>query len=64
MKNVIYALLVLCAFSLPAFGQNDIEFNGGYQHASGDQGARRLYRGRRLEPNSPISNVFGLRRAL
>ena len=38
MKNAIYALLVLCAFSLPAFGQEDIEFNGGYQHASGDQG--------------------------
>jgi hypothetical protein len=38
MKNVIYAWLVLCAFSLPAFGQQDIEFYGGYQHASGDQG--------------------------
>jgi hypothetical protein len=38
MKNVMYALLVLCAFSLSAFGQHDIEFSGGYQHASGDQG--------------------------
>lgn len=38
MKNAIYALVVLFAFALPAFGQHDIEFNGGYQHASGDQG--------------------------
>jgi len=38
MKNAIYALLVLCVFSLPAFGQENIEFYGGYQHASGDQG--------------------------
>lgn len=38
MKNVIYALLVLLAFSLPLWGQEDIEFNGGYQHISGDQG--------------------------
>jgi len=38
MKNVIYALLVLIAFSLPALGQEDLEFSGGYQHISGDQG--------------------------
>ncbi len=38
MKNVICGLVVLFAFALPAFGQEDIEFNGGYQHASGDQG--------------------------
>jgi Outer membrane protein beta-barrel domain len=41
MKKVIYplfALLVLFAFSLPALGQEDIEFSGGYQHISGDQG--------------------------
>jgi hypothetical protein len=38
MKNAIYALIVLFAFALPAFGQQDIELNGGYQHASGDQG--------------------------
>jgi len=38
MKNAIYALLVLCAFSLPALGQQDFEIYGGYQHASGDQG--------------------------
>jgi hypothetical protein len=38
MKNAIYALVVLFAFALPAFGQQDFEFNGGYQHASGDQG--------------------------
>ena len=38
MKNVIYALLVLIAFSLPALGQEDLEFSGGYQHISGDNG--------------------------
>jgi Outer membrane protein beta-barrel domain len=38
MKNVMYALLALLAFSLPAFGQSDVEFNGGYQHISGDDG--------------------------
>jgi Outer membrane protein beta-barrel domain len=38
MKNVIYALLALLAFSLPALGQEDLEFSGGYQHISGDQG--------------------------
>jgi hypothetical protein len=41
MKNVIYGLLVLVAFSLPAFAQfaqEDIEFSGGYQHISGDDG--------------------------
>jgi hypothetical protein len=38
MKKVIYALLVLFAFSLPVFGQEDLEFSGGYRHISGDQG--------------------------
>src|SRR5215467_444960 len=38
MKNALYALLVLFAFSLPALAQHDLEFSGGYQHASGDQG--------------------------
>jgi Outer membrane protein beta-barrel domain len=38
MKNVLYALFVLFAFALPAFGQSDVEFYGGYQHSSGDQG--------------------------
>ena len=38
MKNAMYVLLVLFAFSLPLFAQHDIEFNGGYQHASGDEG--------------------------
>lgn len=38
MKNVIYVLLLLLAFSVTLFGQEDIEFNGGYQHASGDGG--------------------------
>jgi hypothetical protein len=38
MKNAIYALLVLFVFSLPAFGQEDLEFSGGYRHISGDQG--------------------------
>ena len=38
MKNCIHLCLVLIAFSLPALAQQDIEFNGGYQHASGDQG--------------------------
>lgn len=38
MKNVIYVLLVLFAFSVTLLGQEDLEFNGGYQHASGDGG--------------------------
>lgn len=38
MKNVIYVLLVLLAFSVTLSGQEDIEFNGGYQHVSGDGG--------------------------
>ena len=38
MKNAMYVLLVLFAFSLPLLGQEDIEFSGGYQHASGDGG--------------------------
>jgi hypothetical protein len=41
MKKVISALLVLFALSLPAFAQfaqEDIEFSGGYQHVSGDDG--------------------------
>ena len=38
MKNVLYALLALVVFSLPALGQLDYEFNGGYSHFSGDQG--------------------------
>jgi hypothetical protein len=38
MKNCMYALFVLFAFSLPALGQEDIEFSGGYRHISGDQG--------------------------
>jgi hypothetical protein len=41
MKNVIYALLALVAFSLPAcaqFTEEDLEFSGGYRHISGDQG--------------------------
>lgn len=38
MKNCIYLCFVLIAFSLPVLAQEDIEFNGGYQHASGDGG--------------------------
>ena len=38
MKKVIYALFVLLAFSVSALAQHDVEFNGGYQHASGDGG--------------------------
>jgi opacity protein-like surface antigen len=38
MKTVIYVMLALLAFSLPALGQSDVEFSGGYQHISGDQG--------------------------
>jgi len=41
MKNAMYGLVVLLAlfaFSLPALGQHDYEFSGGYAHASGDQG--------------------------
>jgi Outer membrane protein beta-barrel domain len=38
MKNVIYALLALLVLSLPVFGQEDLEFSGGYRHISGDQG--------------------------
>lgn len=38
MKNSMFALLVLCALSLPLMGQQDIEANGGYQHISGDGG--------------------------
>ena len=38
MKIVICALFLLLAFSLPLWAQHDVEFNGGYQHASGDQG--------------------------
>lgn len=38
MKNFIYVLLVLLAFSVTLLGQEDLEFNGGYQHASGDGG--------------------------
>jgi hypothetical protein len=38
MKNCISICFVLLAFSLPVLAQQDIEFNGGYQHASGDQG--------------------------
>jgi opacity protein-like surface antigen len=38
MKNVLYAFIVLLVFALPAFGQENLEFYGGYQHASGDQG--------------------------
>lgn len=38
MKNVIYVLVLLLTFSLPLWAQHDVEFNGGYQHASGDQG--------------------------
>jgi hypothetical protein len=38
MKNAIYALLLLFVFALPAFGQEDLEFSGGYRHISGDQG--------------------------
>lgn len=38
MKNVLYAFIVMSVFALPAFGQENIEFYGGYQHASGDQG--------------------------
>jgi opacity protein-like surface antigen len=38
MKNVLYALVFLSLIALPAFGQEDIEFYGGYQHSSGDSG--------------------------
>lgn len=38
MKNAISALFLLLTFSLPLWGQHDVEFNGGYQHASGDGG--------------------------
>ena len=41
MKTVIYVMLALLTFSLPAvaqFGQEDLEFSGGYEHISGDQG--------------------------
>ncbi|HEY4679246.1 MAG TPA: outer membrane beta-barrel protein [Candidatus Angelobacter sp.] len=38
MKNCTYALLLLVAFSLPAFAQHDIELSGGYRHISGDNG--------------------------
>src|SRR5215472_15202105 len=38
MKNALFVLLVLFAFSLPALAQHDLEFSGGYQHVSGDQG--------------------------
>jgi hypothetical protein len=41
MKNSkcsLFVLLALFAFSLPALGQRDYEFNGGYAHVSGDQG--------------------------
>ncbi|HEY6968681.1 MAG TPA: outer membrane beta-barrel protein [Candidatus Angelobacter sp.] len=38
MKNAMFVLLVLFGFSLPLLGQHDIEFNGGYQHISGDGG--------------------------
>ena len=38
MKNVICVLVLLIAFALPVWGQSDVEFNGGYQHISGDQG--------------------------
>jgi len=37
-KYCVFVLLALFAFSLPALGQHDYEFNGGYAHASGDQG--------------------------
>jgi hypothetical protein len=38
MKYALYAFLVLFSFSLPALGQGDLEFVGGYRHASGDAG--------------------------
>ena len=38
MKNALYALLVLCAFSLPALAQHNYEFGGGYAHVSGNGG--------------------------
>ncbi len=44
MKTVIYVMLTLLAYSLPAvaqlgkFGREDLEFSGGYEHISGDQG--------------------------
>lgn len=38
MKKFIRALLVLLAFSSAVWAQEDIEFNGGYRHISGDQG--------------------------
>jgi Outer membrane protein beta-barrel domain len=38
MKYALYAFLVLFSFSLPALGQEDLEFTGGYRHASGDGG--------------------------
>lgn len=39
MKNVVYVSLMLFAFSVLVFGQEqDLEFGGGYQHSTGDSG--------------------------
>lgn len=38
MKNVLYGCIVFFLFALPALGQRDYEFNGGYAHITGDQG--------------------------
>ena len=38
MKKVILMLLASLVLSLPALAQEDLEFNGGYRHISGDQG--------------------------
>jgi hypothetical protein len=40
MKNILFAsLLLFFAFCLPVWGQeHDLEFGGGYQHSTGDQG--------------------------
>ena len=39
MKNIVYVSLLFFAVSMLAWGQeNDLEFGGGYQHATGDSG--------------------------
>ena len=38
MKYALYAFLLLFVFSLSASAQHDLEFYGGYGHASGDSG--------------------------
>jgi len=39
MKNIVYVSLLFLAFSLSVWGQeHDLEFGGGYQHSTGDQG--------------------------